>query len=164
MGHTNQPPNTSGSSDQVFGDMLRELRLSARLTQAGLAERAHLSVGSINDLERGVHTAPRRETVRLLADALGLVRGRGTHSIPRCGPWSTLSSLASPDQPPAPVIGEHGNQREVGNPRGVGSSGLIRRSSSNNGDERRTDHQGGWTAVRLGSPGGEPVHYPSNRP
>ena len=47
-------------------------RLAAGLTQEGLAERAGLSARGVQDLERGVRTAPRAETVRLLAEALGL--------------------------------------------------------------------------------------------
>ena len=37
-----------------------------------LAERAHLSQRTISDLERGITTAPYRDTVALLADALAL--------------------------------------------------------------------------------------------
>jgi transcriptional regulator with XRE-family HTH domain len=47
-------------------------RTAAALSQEALAERAGLSGRAISDLERGVHRAPRLETVRLLADALGL--------------------------------------------------------------------------------------------
>ena len=47
-------------------------RLAAGLTQEALAERAGLSARGVQDLERGVRAAPRAETVRLLADALGL--------------------------------------------------------------------------------------------
>ncbi len=56
----------------LFGDVLRRARLDAELTQETLAERAALSVRGISDLERGVILRPQRETVRLLADALGL--------------------------------------------------------------------------------------------
>lgn len=55
-----------------FGDLLRRCRLAAELTQEALAERAGLSVRGIQDLERGVRSAPRMDTVRLLADALRL--------------------------------------------------------------------------------------------
>jgi predicted ATPase/transcriptional regulator with XRE-family HTH domain len=56
----------------AFGDVLRRCRLAAGLTQEELAERAGLSVRGISDLERGVKQRPRRDTVSLLADALGL--------------------------------------------------------------------------------------------
>ena len=56
-----------------FGDLLRRLRARAGLTQEELAEAARLSHRSISDLERGVNRTARRETARLLADALGLI-------------------------------------------------------------------------------------------
>jgi predicted ATPase/transcriptional regulator with XRE-family HTH domain len=59
-------------SDDSFGDLLRQLRKAAGLTQAELAERAGLSVRGINDLERSIRLTPRRDTVALLGDALGL--------------------------------------------------------------------------------------------
>jgi len=56
----------------TFAALLRKLRTEARLTQEELAEAAGLSPRSVSDLERGIATTPRRETVRLLADALHL--------------------------------------------------------------------------------------------
>lgn len=53
-----------------FAELLRRYR--GGLTQEELAERARLSVRAVSDLERGVRRAPYRETVRLLAEALGL--------------------------------------------------------------------------------------------
>jgi tetratricopeptide (TPR) repeat protein/transcriptional regulator with XRE-family HTH domain len=55
-----------------FGTLLRRLRIDAGLTQEALAEAAGLSYRSISDLERGVNQSPRKETARLLAEALGL--------------------------------------------------------------------------------------------
>src|SRR5215212_9803008 len=55
-----------------FGDLLRRHRTAAALSQEELAERAGVSVRALSDLERGVHRAPRLETVRMLAEALGL--------------------------------------------------------------------------------------------
>ncbi|HEY2576895.1 MAG TPA: tetratricopeptide repeat protein [Streptosporangiaceae bacterium] len=55
-----------------FGGLLRSLRTAAGLTQEELAEVARVSYRSISDLERGVSRFPRRDTARLLADALGL--------------------------------------------------------------------------------------------
>jgi predicted ATPase/class 3 adenylate cyclase len=55
-----------------FGELLRRARQVAGLTQAELAERAGLSRRGINDLERGVRQTPRKDTVALLAEALGL--------------------------------------------------------------------------------------------
>ena len=55
-----------------FGRHLRHRREAAALSQEALAERAGLSARGIRDLDRGVRGLPRLETVRLLADALGL--------------------------------------------------------------------------------------------
>ncbi len=53
-----------------FGELLRRHRLAAGLTQEELAERAGLSAHGISDLERGVRSAPRKDTLALLLDAL----------------------------------------------------------------------------------------------
>ena len=58
--------------DAPFGALLRRYRIAASLTQEALAERAGLSVRGISDLGRGVNTQPRLETVRTLAQRLGI--------------------------------------------------------------------------------------------
>jgi predicted ATPase/DNA-binding XRE family transcriptional regulator len=55
-----------------FGGLLRQLRADAGLTQEELAEAASLSPRSVSDLERGINLTARKDTARLLADALGL--------------------------------------------------------------------------------------------
>jgi len=55
-----------------FAALLRQLRTHAGLTQEELAEAATLSVRSVSDLERGINLTARRDTARLLADALKL--------------------------------------------------------------------------------------------
>ncbi len=60
------------SPEASFGALLRKLRAGAGLTQEQLAEAAQLSYRSISDLERGINLTPRKETMRLLADALHL--------------------------------------------------------------------------------------------
>ena len=57
----------------TFAGLLRKLRTEARLTQEDLAEAAGLSPRSISDLERGINLTARKDTARLLADALHLV-------------------------------------------------------------------------------------------
>ena len=57
---------------RAFGTLLKRYRVTAGLTQEALAERAGLSPRGIGDLERGVKTAPHRDTVALLATALEL--------------------------------------------------------------------------------------------
>ena len=56
----------------AFGLLLRRYREAAGLTQEALAERAGLSARSISDLERGIHRAPRGDTLGLLVRGLGL--------------------------------------------------------------------------------------------
>jgi predicted ATPase/DNA-binding XRE family transcriptional regulator len=55
-----------------FAALLRRYRLAAGLSQEELAERAGLSAQAISALERGVRRAPYRDTIDLLAAALGL--------------------------------------------------------------------------------------------
>jgi transcriptional regulator with XRE-family HTH domain/tetratricopeptide (TPR) repeat protein len=57
----------------TFASLLRRLRREARLTQEELAEAATLSVRAVSYLEAGVVTSPQKDTMRLLADALGLI-------------------------------------------------------------------------------------------
>ena len=54
-----------------FGELLRQRRLAAGLTQEALAERAGVSAKAISDLERAPDRMPRLDPVGLLADALG---------------------------------------------------------------------------------------------
>src|SRR5579885_748242 len=55
-----------------FGDLLRGHRVAAGWTQEELAERAGLSARTVSDIERGVKAVPRKDTVQMLATALGL--------------------------------------------------------------------------------------------
>lgn len=86
----------------AFGTLLRRYRLAAGLSQEALAERASMSARGVSDLERGLRRAPRRDTVVLLARALGLraeeraeleatvVRRRLLPAIEKTSPNSTL--------------------------------------------------------------------------
>lgn len=60
------------TEQRPLGALLRAHRVAAGLSQEELAERAHLSQRTISDLERGISTAPYRDTIALLADALAL--------------------------------------------------------------------------------------------
>ncbi|MBV8638500.1 MAG: helix-turn-helix domain-containing protein, partial [Candidatus Eremiobacteraeota bacterium] len=55
-----------------FGELLRQYRVAAGLTQETLAERAHMSAVAVGALERGTRQRPYRATIELLADALSL--------------------------------------------------------------------------------------------
>jgi DNA-binding CsgD family transcriptional regulator/transcriptional regulator with XRE-family HTH domain len=59
-------------TEPSFGDLLRQARRAADLTQEALAERAGISVRGISDLERGVIRTPRKDTLELIAGALDL--------------------------------------------------------------------------------------------
>src|SRR5207247_2643185 len=69
------PGGCQAMAEQVvlgFGDLLRQLRAEAGLTQEELAEAAGLSPRSVSDLERGIHRTAHKDTALLLAEALGL--------------------------------------------------------------------------------------------
>ena len=55
-----------------FGQLLKRLRTDRDMTQEELAEAAGLHARTISDLERGVNHAARKDTARLIADALDL--------------------------------------------------------------------------------------------
>jgi tetratricopeptide (TPR) repeat protein/transcriptional regulator with XRE-family HTH domain len=59
-------------SSVSFAALLRQLRTEAGLTQEELAGKAGISTRSVSDLERGINLTARRDTTRLLADALEL--------------------------------------------------------------------------------------------
>ncbi|HET6275118.1 MAG TPA: helix-turn-helix domain-containing protein [Candidatus Cybelea sp.] len=97
-------------SSPGFGALLRSYRLAAELSQEALAERARISVSAVSALERGYRRTPQRETLTLLADALGLNRERRSTfeaaavrpTPPRrggsvtVGPWQRPSVAALP--------------------------------------------------------------------
>jgi transcriptional regulator with XRE-family HTH domain len=106
------------SPHPLFGDLLRRHRLAAGLTQEELAERAGLSRRGISDLERTARSHPYRETVRALADALGLAGGERSAFLlaakrpirrgkARRGSFTTLPV------PLTPLIGRHEERTSV---------------------------------------------------
>jgi transcriptional regulator with XRE-family HTH domain len=64
--------NAKTASPTTFAALVRGCRLAATLTQEELAEKAGLSVRTIQDIERGRALRPHRNTVRLLANGLGV--------------------------------------------------------------------------------------------
>jgi predicted ATPase/transcriptional regulator with XRE-family HTH domain len=104
----------------AFGELLRRHRLAAGLTQEALAERAVVSVRAISDLERGVKQRPRRDTLRLLADALGLAaRDRAALAAaagprPRTEPGGRSSGVfGSLPRMATPLVGRDADSAEV---------------------------------------------------
>ena len=106
-------------SGATLAQLLRRLRLSAGLTQEELAEAAGISARSVSDLERGITRTTRKDTARLIADALRLsgpdremfeatARGR----IPDGHP-DIQHDAGKPPIPPAPLVGRADNVRTV---------------------------------------------------
>ena len=106
-----------------FGDVLSRHRLAAGLTQEALAERAGLSARGVSDLERGAKRFPRKETLRLLADALRLT-GTERAAFARAARRPPAAAQTRPDvvrprpgsEPaplPTPVSSLVGREREV---------------------------------------------------
>jgi predicted ATPase/DNA-binding XRE family transcriptional regulator len=98
-----------------FGEVLRQHRLAAGLTQEELAERAGLSERGISDLERGARNHPHRATVGLLADALGLrgmARATFVHAAPRLIGRTAVRSERAAAQIPMPMAPLLGRQQE----------------------------------------------------
>ncbi len=102
------------SGAPTFGETLRTYRVAAVLSQEALAARAGLSLRAVSDLERGARRAPRLETVRLLADALGLgpearaalLAARGeSQAEARATPDSADAPRTALPLPPTPLIG-----------------------------------------------------------
>ncbi|WP_432939888.1 tetratricopeptide repeat protein [Kribbella sp. CA-253562] len=60
------------ASEATLGELLREYRIAANLTQGALAEKAGLSEQAVSLLERGTRRRPRPSTLRALAEALDL--------------------------------------------------------------------------------------------
>jgi predicted ATPase/DNA-binding XRE family transcriptional regulator len=104
-----------------LAELLRRLRLAAGLTQEELAEAAGISARSVSDLERGIARTARKETARLLSEALGLsgsardlfeAVARGRTGTERPGPGPDSGSDPESGQgagqlpaPPTPLIG-----------------------------------------------------------
>jgi predicted ATPase/transcriptional regulator with XRE-family HTH domain len=102
------------TSPATFGALLRHHRLVAGLTQEALAERAGVSARGIQLLERD-RTAPRAETVRLLADALALdAEARATliaashPELASAAPSAPPRRVAGLPAPPTPLVGRAG--------------------------------------------------------
>ena len=105
-----------------FGELLRRLRNAAALSQEELAERAGLSRNGISDLERGLHPAPRLETVRLLAAGLALEECERAELLAAARPETSttvsaddprLSPLVVLPRPPTRLIGRESEMETI---------------------------------------------------
>jgi predicted ATPase/transcriptional regulator with XRE-family HTH domain len=105
------------TTSTTFGALLRQHRLRAALTQEALAERAGVSTRGIQDLERD-RAFPRAETVRLLAEALGLegearaglIAASHPELVAPTAPLPSPRRLQGAPIPPTPLVGR---EREV---------------------------------------------------
>jgi transcriptional regulator with XRE-family HTH domain len=88
-----------GDEPVSIGDLIRQYRLDARLTQAALAERAGISLRAVQDLERSVGR-PQRETARRLAQALALSPEARVQFDRRRGSGPAVSPNRSPPARP----------------------------------------------------------------
>src|SRR5215472_6334059 len=85
---------TRGHADG-FGQMLRDARAASCLTQAELAELSGLSVRAISDMERGRTRRPHRQSLRLLAAAMGLPDNAAEQLIRAARTNARIASLAT---------------------------------------------------------------------
>jgi predicted ATPase/transcriptional regulator with XRE-family HTH domain len=106
---------------EALGPLLRRLRLAAGLSQEALAERAGLSAKAVAQLETGKRTAPRAETLGLLAGALALgPEERSALAAAARGEPPALPPAAPGDDrppplpvPPTPLVGREAEVAEV---------------------------------------------------
>jgi len=82
-----------------FGALLKHYRLTAGLSQEALAARASLSARTISDLERGIHDAPRSDTLELLTSALTLTDQQRTLLLASARP-EAATFIDKPSHPP----------------------------------------------------------------
>jgi predicted ATPase/transcriptional regulator with XRE-family HTH domain len=75
--------------------LIRQFRIGAGLSQESLAARAGVSTRAVSDLERGLRSVPRIETIRAIADALVLDERDRAALLAAARP----DILQSPDQP-----------------------------------------------------------------
>jgi predicted ATPase len=152
-----------------FATLLRRWRLAAALTQEELAERARISARAVSDLERGIATAPHRDTVQLLVEALELSEDDAAQleeAVPRrrgpLEPAGTIVRFRTADLPAGPgLIGRAAEQERLqalladgnlkgatrlvllaGEP-GIGKTRLLQEAA-------RLGDMSGWTVLHAG--------------
>jgi predicted ATPase/DNA-binding XRE family transcriptional regulator len=113
------PPGDAAESKE-FGELLRQHRLAARMTQEALAERAGLSVYGIQKLERGT-THPYRDTFQRLVQALELRATDLPLFSAAAAPLPRRRRLSSPQSAPS----ERGDNLPIPNTSFIPRSGEI---------------------------------------
>ena len=98
----------------AFGPLLRQMRAAADLTQEELAERAGVSTRLVSDLERGVISRPRRDSIHLLADGLGLTeQERAGFAAAARGRLASAPPRSGLPVPPGSLIGRREREESV---------------------------------------------------
>lgn len=101
-----------------FGELVRTTRVRRGITQRQLADLSTLSVRAIRDIELGKATNPRRDSVRLIADGLGLT-GRSRADFEAAAGHDVAIGGLSPARvgelapPPAPLEEIVGREPEM---------------------------------------------------
>ena len=99
---------TTQRQPRSVGGLLRRYRITAGLSQEALAERAGISVRGLSDLERGLSRVPRLDTLRRIADALGLDAATRESLVEASGHLDLASEVDVLSQAPAPRAGPRG--------------------------------------------------------
>jgi predicted ATPase/tetratricopeptide (TPR) repeat protein/DNA-binding XRE family transcriptional regulator len=99
----------------AFADLLIELRTARGMSQEELAESAAVSVRAISDLERGITRRPHRQTVKALADGLGITgwERASFEEVAEQAKASTLRRRAPQVGLPAPTSSIIGREADV---------------------------------------------------
>jgi transcriptional regulator with XRE-family HTH domain len=108
----------TGTGQRTFGELLRSHRITRGATQRQLADLSTVSLRAIRDLELGRVSRPRRDTVRLIAEGLGLGGSEragfelAAHRVASHGSLKLIYE-ADPPGPPAPLGELVGREAEL---------------------------------------------------
>lgn len=98
---------------EPLGELLRDFRTAALLSQEALAERARLSVRTVSDIETGSARTPRLVTVMLLAEALGLDDGDRNRLRDAARKPAARAAVSAPVAPPRRTVALLGRDSDV---------------------------------------------------
>jgi transcriptional regulator with XRE-family HTH domain len=150
----------------AFGEVLREHREAAGLSQEALAARSGVSSDTISQWERGVVRQPRRSTLKLLADALGLKEAARETFVAAAGAPPRRPVLVDDGPRSAPrrgseqsVADRHPKRRLLSRRSGLVAAGLVVLVT---GGVAVTMLVGPWRLGQSGSPpGAVATHAPA---
>ena len=169
--HSHVPGWDDGQTAELrFAELLRQLRTEARLTQEELAEAAGLSPRSVSDLERGINRTARKDSARLLADALQLsgevrvvfvaaARGRAPAAEVLAAQRAAATAVpiaAATRSLPRDIGGFTGREPELATAAGHAGRAGLQRAGGHLRDRRGGDRQDHVRGAR-GAPAGREV-------